>query len=176
MKRLEFYGLQVKALKMYRGHEGEPLRQGNLYIDNKRVGMVSDGDWGGPMSLHVDTKFRDVYNERMAKLTQELKPLLSKHLPEFIRIDEEFIADMLLTNADMKQQAGRKKKVLAIARVMSPKSKRPNNLGQLYMGELNRPHITPEVLSIVKEGYAHLQYALVYGRNSANELEVFFVE
>lgn len=34
-------GVTVKALKTFYGHEGEPLFQGNLYLENKKIGFWS---------------------------------------------------------------------------------------------------------------------------------------
>ena len=42
---------EIKKLKKYRGHEGEPLFQGELYCDGKKVAFIGDGDWGGPMVI-----------------------------------------------------------------------------------------------------------------------------
>lgn len=44
-------GVSIKNLKLYRGHEGEPLYQGNVYLDGKKVGFWSQDAWGGPDEL-----------------------------------------------------------------------------------------------------------------------------
>jgi len=42
----KYNGVQIKSVKSFRGHEGELLSQGTLYINDKKVGFYSDGDWG----------------------------------------------------------------------------------------------------------------------------------
>jgi len=37
----------VKKLTIFRGHEQEPLAQGDIYYKGKKVCFYSDGDWGG---------------------------------------------------------------------------------------------------------------------------------
>ena len=49
-------GLEIKGLTKFRGHEGEPLRQGNIYLKGKKVGFYSDGDWGGCATISYDSK------------------------------------------------------------------------------------------------------------------------
>lgn len=40
-------GIQIKSLKSFRGHEGEPLYQGNVYYRGKKLGFWSQDSWGG---------------------------------------------------------------------------------------------------------------------------------
>lgn len=40
-------GVEVKNLKTFRGHEGEPLYQGSIYLNGKRLGYWSQDSWGG---------------------------------------------------------------------------------------------------------------------------------
>lgn len=40
-------GIQIKSLKSFRGHEGEPLYQGNVYYKGKKLGFWSQDSWGG---------------------------------------------------------------------------------------------------------------------------------
>ena len=42
---------EVKGLKQHRGHGGEPLFQGTMYCDGKKVGFIGDGDWGGEQDV-----------------------------------------------------------------------------------------------------------------------------
>lgn len=50
----EMKGITVKNLKNFKGHEGEPLIQGNLFMDGEKIGWFSDDSWGGPMAFHID--------------------------------------------------------------------------------------------------------------------------
>lgn len=59
-------GITLKAVKTHRGHEGEPLLQGNIYIDNKKAGFYADGDWGGNPTIQFDNpEFKEIFEARM---------------------------------------------------------------------------------------------------------------
>lgn len=59
-------GVTLKAVKTHRGHEGEPLLQGNIYIDNKKAGFYGDGDWGGSATIQFDKpEFQEIFEARM---------------------------------------------------------------------------------------------------------------
>ena len=51
-------GITVKGIKNFRGHEGEPLCQGNVYLGNKKIGFWSQDSWGGPDSIYLDEPYR----------------------------------------------------------------------------------------------------------------------
>ena len=44
----------IKNLKSFRGHEGEVLAQGSIYLNNKRLGFWSQDSWGGPDQFDFD--------------------------------------------------------------------------------------------------------------------------
>ena len=46
----------VKNVKFHQGHEGEPLAQASIYIDGKKAGFGSDGDWGGESRFEFVSK------------------------------------------------------------------------------------------------------------------------
>jgi hypothetical protein len=52
----DFGGYWLKAMNDFQGHEGEPLFQGNVYKDNKKIGFFSQDSWGGMDRLDCDTK------------------------------------------------------------------------------------------------------------------------
>ena len=41
-------GVEIKNIKTFKGHEGEPLTQGTVYKDGKKLGFWSEDSWGGP--------------------------------------------------------------------------------------------------------------------------------
>lgn len=47
-------GVSLKAVKGFRGHDGEPLHQGSVYIDGKKAGFFSNDSWGGSNVYHFD--------------------------------------------------------------------------------------------------------------------------
>ncbi len=51
-------GITVKSIKQFRGHEGEPLCQGNIYLGNKKIGFWSQDSHGGPDSYWLDEPYR----------------------------------------------------------------------------------------------------------------------
>lgn len=60
-------GVSLKGIKTFRGHEGERLTQGNIYIDDKKVGFWSQDAWGGPDSYEADNpeiKLYEMIRER----------------------------------------------------------------------------------------------------------------
>lgn len=77
-------GVTLKALKTHRGHEGEPLQQGNIYMDNKKVGFYSDGDWGGPPTIHFDKP------EAQVELTKRVEAYFAENPATFDGADMFF--------------------------------------------------------------------------------------
>ena len=47
---------EIKGLKTFKGHEGEPCAQGNLYRDAKKVAEWGDDTWSGDMVYHFISK------------------------------------------------------------------------------------------------------------------------
>ena len=47
---------ELKGLKQFKGHEGEPLMQSNIYFNGKKVGSWSDDSWGGEMRIIFENK------------------------------------------------------------------------------------------------------------------------
>lgn len=53
-------GISLKNVKKFRGHEGEPLYQGNLYLNNKKIGFWSQDSWGGPDNVALDKYYDEL--------------------------------------------------------------------------------------------------------------------
>jgi len=47
-------GITLKARTDFRGHEGEPCSQGNLYLGNKKIGFWSQSSYGGPDEVRLE--------------------------------------------------------------------------------------------------------------------------
>ena len=47
-------GVTIKNLKTFRGHDGETLAQGSIYLNGKRLGFWSQDSWGGPDQFDFD--------------------------------------------------------------------------------------------------------------------------
>lgn len=74
-------GITVKALKKFRGHEGETLYQGNVYLGNKKIGFWSQDSWGGPDTCYLDEPYR------VRKLEAKVKELNNDKAETFSRED-----------------------------------------------------------------------------------------
>ncbi len=65
IKMASINGIEIKTYTIKRGHEGEPLQQAVVYIDGKKSGYISDGDWGGPMVLEFSNYDLTVIKQRL---------------------------------------------------------------------------------------------------------------
>lgn len=65
-------GISAKNIKRFKGHEEEPLCQGNLYLGNKKLGFWSQGDWGGPDDFNLAGEYSERrLNEAVKRLNPE---------------------------------------------------------------------------------------------------------
>lgn len=62
-------GITVKGLKKFKGHEGETLYQGNVYLGNKKIGWWSQDSWGGSDICYLDEPYK------IRKLEEKVKEL-----------------------------------------------------------------------------------------------------
>lgn len=57
-------GFTLKAVKVFKGHEGEPCFQGNIYLNDKKVGRFSSSYTMGPMDILFDSSETEhIFNE-----------------------------------------------------------------------------------------------------------------
>lgn len=62
-------GVSLKNIKNFKGHEGEPCYQANIYLNNKKIGYYSDDAWGAIcLNLHFDSKENE---EKINKIAEE---------------------------------------------------------------------------------------------------------
>ena len=73
------YGVELKSVKTWQGEEGLGL-QANVYIDKKKVGMVTDDAWGGPLRFDFDTSELDKRAEKYRVNVWNNKPENAKYL------------------------------------------------------------------------------------------------
>lgn len=52
-------GVEIKNLKMFYGHEGEPLNQGTVYLNGRKLGFWSEDSHGGCNIFDFDTRLLD---------------------------------------------------------------------------------------------------------------------
>ena len=74
-------GITVKALKTFRGHEGEPCCQGNLYIGTKKIGFWSQDSHGGCDNFMLDKPYSE------AMLSNRVKELNTDKAKKITRYD-----------------------------------------------------------------------------------------
>ena len=60
----KIYGVELKAVKRFVGHEGY-CYQGNVYKDGKKVGFWSQDSWGGPDEYDFNTEILNEVIEKM---------------------------------------------------------------------------------------------------------------
>lgn len=77
-------GVELKAVTNFKGHEGEPLTQGNIYMKGKKIGYYSDDSWGGCINIDIDSGYMEEFQKITKEYTQE---------------DEQWFADELLISA-----------------------------------------------------------------------------
>lgn len=52
-------GIELKKVNDFKGHDGEPLTQGDVYYKGKRVGYYSQDAWGGMDIFNLDYNLDD---------------------------------------------------------------------------------------------------------------------
>lgn len=105
MEKINLRDLEVKGIQNHYGHEGELLRQGNLYYKNKKVAIVGDGDWGGPNTLIFTIDSQAVRKEIEDHLSE-----IAKHIPGDWAGNPDLAIDLLLEIKSMEPDIKRKKK------------------------------------------------------------------
>ena len=50
-------GISLRNIRDFVGHEGEPLCQGDLYLNDQRIGFWSHDSWGGPDNVRLDPQY-----------------------------------------------------------------------------------------------------------------------
>lgn len=76
-------GFELKGVKNFRGHEGEPLQQGDIYYKGSKVGFYSQDSWGGCDNVSIDY---DLPKE----LKEEVDDILSNYVTHFEYDNESF--------------------------------------------------------------------------------------
>lgn len=90
-------GLSIKCLKQFRGHEGEPVFQGDLYLNGKKLGSWSQDSYGGPDNFMLDGGRKQVrvlddivkgmYPEKARSFGTEENPIVIKYGLESLIVD-----------------------------------------------------------------------------------------
>lgn len=66
-------GIELKSMKDFRGHDGEPLTQGNVYYKGKKVGYYSQDAWGGMDIFNLDYDLDD-------KVKKEVNDIVNNYI------------------------------------------------------------------------------------------------
>lgn len=84
-------GISIKSRKNFLGHEGEPLCQGNVYLNNKKLGFWSQDSHGGPDYFTLDPKYSKALLDQAVIARNPEKAYHGKHgdRPYVIEYDME---------------------------------------------------------------------------------------
>lgn len=62
-------GFELKGIAEFKGHEGEPLIQGNVYYKGKKVGFYSQDAWGGMDIFKLDYNLDNNLRNKIEDIT-----------------------------------------------------------------------------------------------------------
>ncbi len=87
-------GVTVKAIKVFKDHEGLPVAQGNVYFNGKKLGFWSQDSWGGPDNFDFNEKVLDNVVDQYRKsslVDPEYKDIVSAEslISEIIGLTED---------------------------------------------------------------------------------------
>ena len=90
-------GFRIKGLKQFRGHEGEVLFQGDLYLNGNKLGFWSQDSHGGPDNFVLEGGWKQVrtlddiikgmYPEKALMLGDGERPIVIKYGLEHLLAD-----------------------------------------------------------------------------------------
>jgi len=87
-------GISVKGMKNFKGHEGEPLSQGNVYLGNKKIGFWSQDSHGGPDSFILDPAYSETaLNIKVKEINADKARMVGKENDKFLL---EYDLEMLM--------------------------------------------------------------------------------
>lgn len=98
-------GVKITGMKSFKGHEGEPLFQGNVCLNGKKLGFWTQDSWGGTATYH--------FNEScLNDVVAEYKSGCDGKYVEFI--DADILLDDVAHLASMEKEFKRRKCVQAV--------------------------------------------------------------
>lgn len=77
----EIKGISLKNVTSFKGHEGEPCKQGSIYCEGKKVGYYSDSFMMGCATIDFD-------NDEIEKAVKEKCTEFYKEYPEKLMLDD----------------------------------------------------------------------------------------
>ena len=87
-------GFEIKGIKDFRGHDGMPLQQGNIYYNGKPVGFYSDDAWGGEPTVDFNGE-----RDRQSKLNKAAQSAAEAYYTKYPQ--ETLIEGMEVTASDL---------------------------------------------------------------------------
>lgn len=103
--------LTMKKVTKFKGHEGESLYQGDVYYQGKKVGFLSEGDWGGPPILRIESKVaKDAVDKFFSAQPKVKVEFEGAELLECKYDEESFVGDILACALFSKDVEKEKKK------------------------------------------------------------------
>lgn len=96
--------VEIKSVKKTRGHEGETVAYGDVYIDRKKVGSFAQSTHGGPTDYDFNTE------ELQMRAKEYQSGLPESYQYKDIADDIDCFIDTLVLLKDMEKEAKRNKK------------------------------------------------------------------
>ena len=98
--------VELKNYKRFSGHDGQGFET-TLYIDGKKVAIISDDGWGGEWNWHVQPECKEIVKKFQQKCLE--LPQIKGYGETMLDMDADlWISEYLLERADMKKHAGSK--------------------------------------------------------------------
>ncbi len=82
-------GSSIKAVKFFKGHDGEELVQGDLYFRNKKIAFVSQDARGGMLNINIVN--RDLWCDSGFCYSDEGCNVFLENLLDVLVISKEFV-------------------------------------------------------------------------------------
>ena len=93
----EVKGLTLKKVTKFKGHEGEPCRQGDIYLDGAKIGYYSDDFMMGPCTIDfVSREMEDTVKKLCAEFYAEYpnERWFTEHEPDLDEFMQKVISYM----------------------------------------------------------------------------------
>lgn len=75
-------GVELKSITKFKGHEGETLVEGNIYLDGKKIGFFSQDVTGGDPQIDInDENNKNQFHERVIEYFKNSKEPSFLHTP-----------------------------------------------------------------------------------------------
>lgn len=113
MVKVAIKDIELRNIVAFKGHEEEPLFQGDIYYHNCPVGWFSEDAWGGDSHIRI----KEPYYEIIENLSKEY--LQKRYKEEFLQDLSTLFTDILALNESYKFFKEQSKKGMQIVAVVT---------------------------------------------------------